>query len=605
MSKTYKILQLTAADVTVSKLLLPLIDRLAREGYQVHIACSNGDYVPGFRERGYVVHPIAIERRVSPASNLRSLWRLYCLMKRERFDIVHVHTPVAAVLGRLAARAARVPVVIYTAHGFYFHDGMSPRIRRLVIMLEKALGRVTDLVFTQSGEDAATALKEGICREEKLLCIGNGVDVGRFTSRAGPDGARGRLGLAEKDRVVGFVGRIVSEKGVLELIEAMPPVIRDIPAARLLVVGDTLASDRDGGAKQAVSRLLGRNGLGPQVVFTGLIENIPEVMSAIDVFVLPSHREGMPRTIIEAMASGKPVVATNIRGCREEVVPDSTGLLVPTKDPAALAEAITTILSDTELARRMGENGRRRALELFDERLVLDKQVKAYARIAREKLMYRRPGGQHVQRFMKRTADFVISCACLAVLAAPFALIAALIKVESAGPVFFRQERVGKDGRPFRVWKFRTMEDGAINRGLGTTVATDDPRLTRVGKRLRNWGLDELPQLINVLTGEMSLIGPRPTLGYQVEQYTDFQRQRLMVRPGISSLAVVEGRNALAWKERIRLDVWYVRHWSLRLDTKIVARTFWTVLVTRQGIYGEGGVNDNFVPDMATRGQEK
>jgi len=601
MSKVYKILQLTALDVTVSKLLLPLIDRLDGEGYEVHIACSNGDGVPELRERGYIVHTIGIERRIKPLSNLRSLWRLYRLMKHERFDIVHVHTPVAAVLGRLAARAARVPVVIYTAHGFYFHDGMSPLVRRLVITLEKALGRMTDMVFTQSGEDAAIALKEGICREENLLCIGNGVDVDRFTPQASPDGVRGKLGLSEHDKVIGFVGRIVSEKGVLELIEAIPLVLKKVPSARLIIVGDTLASDRDGQAKKAVSRLLECHSLDSRVLFTGLIENVPEVMSAIDVFVLPSHREGMPRTIIEAMASGKPVVATNIRGSREEVLPGSTGLLVPVKDPAALATAITAILADRELAQRLGDGGRRRALELFDERLVLNKQVKAYARIVREKLVSGRPAGKPIQWFVKRAEDITISCICLTILTAPFIVFATLIKIESAGPVFFRQERIGKEGRPFRVWKFRTMVDGAVNHGLGLNVAQDDTRLTRIGKMLRNLGLDELPQLINVLRGEMSLIGPRPTLRHHVEEYSDFQRQRLLVKPGISSLAVVQGRNALAWKDRIRLDVWYVRHWSIWLDTKIVARTFWTVLVTRKGIYGEGGVNPDFVPSRIER----
>jgi lipopolysaccharide/colanic/teichoic acid biosynthesis glycosyltransferase/glycosyltransferase involved in cell wall biosynthesis len=606
MSRTIKVLQVTAADVTVSKLLLPLIQRLAREGYEVHVACSDGGYVPGLREQGYHIHTIGIQRRINPVSNFKSLWRLYRLMKRERFHVVHVHTPVAAVLGRLAAWAARVPVVIYTAHGFYFHDGTASWARKSIIAIEKVLAGITDLVFTQSGEDAVTAVKEKICTTEKLLNIGNGVDVGCFTGDNASNGARAKLGLAKQDRVVGFVGRVVSEKGILELVEAMPRIIESVPDARLLIVGDTLDSDRDCQAKKAMAGLLASNGMASHVLFTGLVEDIPAVMSGIDVFVLPSHREGMPRTIIEAMASGKPVVATDIRGCREEVVQGSTGLLVPVKDTTALASAIISILSDSELARRMGQAGRKRALEFFDERLVLDKQVKAYANIIGKKLAaerLRRP--KTVQRLAKRAADIIVSAACLALFALPFLLIAALIKLESTGPIFFRQERVGKDGQPFRVWKFRTMMDDAVNHGLGTTVANDDPRLTRVGKGLRNWGLDELPQLINVLAGEMSLIGPRPTLGYQVEQYTRFQRQRLLVKPGISSLAVVEGRNSLSWKERIRLDVWYVKHWSLWLDAKIVIKTFWSVLVMRKGIYGEGGINDDFLPQgLPTRGQD-
>ncbi len=197
---------------------------------------------------------------------------------------------------------------------------------------------------------------------------------------------------------------------------------------------------------------------------------------------------------------------------------------------------------------------------------------------------------------LKRLVDIALSLIGLVLLAIPFALIALAIKLDSRGPVFFRQERIGKDGRPFRVFKFRTMIVGAAERGLGPTVARDDERITRVGRILRNFGLDELPQLLNVIRGEMSLVGPRPTLPYQVKYYDEFQRRRLAAKPGITSLAVVSGRNALSWKERIELDVWYIDHYSLLLDLKILLRTLWCVLVTREGLYGEGGVNDPFVP---------
>ena len=200
-----------------------------------------------------------------------------------------------------------------------------------------------------------------------------------------------------------------------------------------------------------------------------------------------------------------------------------------------------------------------------------------------------------IQRALKRFMDIVLSCVGLVLLTVPFAIIALAIKLDSKGPIFFRQERVGKDGRSFRVWKFRTMIEGAVRKGLGYNVAKDDSRITRVGALLRNWGLDELPQLINVLIGEMSLVGPRPTLRYQVEHYNDFQRRRLKMKPGITSLAVVSGRNALSWNKRIELDVWYVEHWSFWLDIKILFKTLWTVLVTHEGLYGEDGVNDPFV----------
>lgn len=206
---------------------------------------------------------------------------------------------------------------------------------------------------------------------------------------------------------------------------------------------------------------------------------------------------------------------------------------------------------------------------------------------------------------MKRILDVGIAIIGLVLLGVPFLVVALLIKMDSRGPVFFRQERIGKGGRSFCVWKFRTMIVGAINKGLGVTVARHDDRITRIGRILRNLGLDELPQLINVLAGEMSLVGPRPTLAYQVDQYNDFQRRRLEARPGITSVAVVSGRNSLSWNQRIELDVWYVDHQSFVLDLKILFRTVWCVLVTREGLYGEDGINDRFVPasDMKDEGE--
>lgn len=211
--------------------------------------------------------------------------------------------------------------------------------------------------------------------------------------------------------------------------------------------------------------------------------------------------------------------------------------------------------------------------------------------------------GTRAFRVAKRLLDLAISLTGLALLAVPLALIAVAVKLDSRGPAFFLQERIGLLGKPFNVWKFRTMVVGAVHQGLGVTVAKGDARITRVGNVLRNWGIDELPQLINVALGNMSLVGPRPTLAYQVAHYDDFQRRRLRVKPGITSLAVVSGRNALSWAERIKLDVWYVEHWSPWLDVKILMRTLWVVLVTRQGLYGEDGVNDPFAPPPAGAGR--
>jgi lipopolysaccharide/colanic/teichoic acid biosynthesis glycosyltransferase len=174
---------------------------------------------------------------------------------------------------------------------------------------------------------------------------------------------------------------------------------------------------------------------------------------------------------------------------------------------------------------------------------------------------------------VNRAAD-VTTASALLVLASPVLALAALtIKLEDGGPVLYRQTRVGKDGVDFELLKLRTMEVGAETKGAGFAVDRGDPRITRVGRVLRRLSFDELPQLWNVVRGEMSVIGPRPTLRYQVERYDDRQRRRLDVRPGITGWAQIHGRAALPWDERIELDVWYVEHRSALVDLKILLRT--------------------------------
>ena len=171
-------------------------------------------------------------------------------------------------------------------------------------------------------------------------------------------------------------------------------------------------------------------------------------------------------------------------------------------------------------------------------------------------------------------------------LASPVLLVAAVaIKLDSRGPVIYRQRRAGYGGEAFDLMKLRTMHPGADPVGVGTPVLEGDPRVTRVGRLLRRFSLDELPNLFNVLSGDLAVVGPRPTLEAQVELYTAHQRRRLDVAPGITGWAQVNGRAGIPWEERIELDVWYVEHRSARLDLRILARTL-RLLVTGHGLYG-------------------
>ena len=193
----------------------------------------------------------------------------------------------------------------------------------------------------------------------------------------------------------------------------------------------------------------------------------------------------------------------------------------------------------------------------------------------------------------KRAFDVLGSLILLTLLLPMLTVAAVLIRCITRGPVFFRQQRLGIRGRPFELWKFRTMLEGS-GAPSHDRLTEDDSRITSVGKLLRSWGIDELPQLWNVLKGQMSLVGPRPAPLYHLDQYTSFQRKRLLVKPGLAGWAILHGRNEIPWKDRIQLDVWYIENVSFLLDLKILIGSA-LVVFSRKGAYGPGGINDTFV----------
>ncbi|EJL43170.1 glycosyltransferase [Brevibacillus sp. CF112] len=376
-----KILQICAIDQTVESLLLPLIQKLAEEGHEVHTACTDIGRFQTLRDKGLTLWPIAIKRKIEPLSNLRSILALYRLMKRERYDAVHVHTPVAAVLGRVAARLAGVSPVVYTAHGYYFHDGMSRGEYWLYYALEKWFAKhLTDYLLLQSREDYELSVQDGFSPPERIMHLGNGVDVERrFHPQAvSPEEARevrSALGIGADDLVIAYVGRMVGEKGIFELLDAFSRLARESGRVRLLLVGDVSDSERDQRGK-ALREHCRKH---PQIVLTGFRRDIPQLLAASDIFVLPSHREGLPRSIIEAMAMGKPIVATNIRGCREEVTDGVNGILVEPKQSEHLYKALKKLACDARLREAYGQNSRYLAEEHFNERHVLARQAELFA----------------------------------------------------------------------------------------------------------------------------------------------------------------------------------------------------------------------------------
>lgn len=384
-----KILQVSAVDYTVKNLLLPLIDRLKKEGFIVEIACSEGKESKELEKRGYVFKYVKIERKISPISNIKSIINLYKIMRDGKYDVVHVHTPVAGVLGRIAAKLARIPVVIYTAHGFYFHENMSFLSYKLFATIEKIMGKYfTDYIFTQSQEDYKLALDLKIIDKDRIAWISNGVDLNKFNPeniKIDIKSYKENLGITVDSKVICFIGRLVEEKGILDLLEAFKYLIKDYSNLYLMIIGDASLDERDKETKQKIKSYLDDTKLRERIILTGFRNDIPELLKISDIFVLPSYREGMPRSIIEAMAMGKPVVATNIRGCREEVVDEETGFLVSVNSPKEIYEAIKRLI-DNELIAEMGAKGRKRAIELYDEEKVLEKQVNIIKSLLKSKI---------------------------------------------------------------------------------------------------------------------------------------------------------------------------------------------------------------------------
>jgi glycosyltransferase involved in cell wall biosynthesis len=372
-----KICQLCAVDFTLYHFLLPLMRAQRDAGHEVVGVCARGALAAKVEAEGFRTIEAPIKRSQNPVALFRAYRALRAIFEAERFDMVHAHTPVAALAGRPAAKRAGVARVAYTAHGFYFHEHMPWPRRALHVALEWWGGRFTDVLFTQAAEDADTARALGLCKGGVVAAIGNGSDPAKFRPAEPGEDTRTRLraaiGAAAEAPVFVMIGRLVAEKGYPELFRAM----RAAPVAELWVVGERLASDYAESIDRDIEAVEADPDFARRVRFLGYRSDVPELLRAADAFVLPSHREGMPRSIVEAMLTGLPVIATDIRGSREEVLDGETGLLVPVRDETALGAAIAKLADDPALRARLGEAGLRRARALYDERLVVARQMRA------------------------------------------------------------------------------------------------------------------------------------------------------------------------------------------------------------------------------------
>lgn len=371
MSRPVRIAHVVGSDLSLRFLLFEQLIRLRDEGYDVAGISPPGPWTQELEAQGIRHIPWHnATRSWTPTTDLRAFFELLAIFRREKFDLVHTHFVKQGLMGRVAARLARTPCVLNTVHGFYAtpEDRLAKRVPLLVA--EAAAARLSHFELYQSEEDLDFARRAHVVPVSRSELLSNGIDLRRFH----PDAVvaervaqlRSEFGIPRGAVVVGIVGRLIANKGYREFFEAARLVHAELPGVRFFAIGDA-DPDKD--------HALGREELeraSRDVILAGWRDDVRDLLALIDIFVLPSWREGMPRSAIEAAAMGKSLVLTDIRGCREVIRDGKEGFLVPVRDPRRLAEAIGSLARDEDKRRLFGLAARNRAVERFDERKVVE-----------------------------------------------------------------------------------------------------------------------------------------------------------------------------------------------------------------------------------------
>ncbi len=378
----WKVAHLTTVDMSLELLLGAQLQALVTAGAEAVGVSASGPFADRLAARG--VRHVGLTtstRGWDLRADLRAARQLWQVLRRERPTVLHTHNPKPGLYGRVLGRLAGVPIVVNTTHGLYAAPDDPPAKRVAVYAAEAFASRFSDAELVQSIEDVAVMRRWRLAPRRRIVHLGNGVDIGRFRPGSlNPDErrrVRGEWGADDATIVVGTVGRLVAEKGYRELFQAA----ETLPASvRVVVVG---GDDPD--KPDALDAEVLRRAHAAGVVQLGQRRDVDHLLGAFDVFVLASHREGQPRAAMEAAASGLPVIATDIRGCRQVVDNEVTGLLVPVRDAGALGAAIERLAGEPGVRAAMGAAGRRKAQREFDEREVVRRVLACYAEVAARK----------------------------------------------------------------------------------------------------------------------------------------------------------------------------------------------------------------------------
>jgi lipopolysaccharide/colanic/teichoic acid biosynthesis glycosyltransferase len=612
-----KVLIATTVPETLATILKGQPERLS-ELFEVAVVSSAGEHFETIAAPTIRRFTVNMHRGISPWADLKSIVSMVSVLRRFKPDVMHAYTPKAGLVCMVAGFICRVPVRVHTFTGLIFPT-TSNRLKQWVLKQVDALICVCATTVVAEGVGVKNDLLRFKVTHKSIQIIGHGniagLDSGYFDAQLpvviDAVAKLNQQHAADNAFIFLYVGRLNRDKGLKELAAAfvglesllpldhsqessevirfngsyklpinppIEPLVEALtqPPTKPLIDSPInspilwLAGSLDQSAPPDASTLNILNNH-PQIQKMGFLQDIRGVLARCDVLVLPSYREGFPNVLLQAGAMQKPAIATDINGSNEIVIPTETGWLVPPKDGVALERAMLLAMQTPEIDRlAMGRTARQRIQALYEREPYIQTLMAFYQQLLRP-LSTPAPVAS---RLVKRLVDITAAFSLLCLLGLPLLALAMWVRIKLGSPVLFTQTRPGLDGKPFKMFKFRTMTDA---RGAEGELLDDAQRLTPFGMLLRRTSLDELPELWNVLTGDMSLVGPRPLLMQYLPLYTPQQARRHDVRPGITGWAQINGRNAISWEQKFDFDVWYVEKTQilsaiglLRLDIKIL-----------------------------------